>query len=31
MYIQSILWLEEVPFDIEIEEAFETMRNNERN
>lgn len=31
MYIQSILWLEEVPFDPEVEEAFETIRNNERN
>ena len=31
MYIQSILWLEEVPFNPEVEEAFETIRNNERN
>ena len=28
---QSILWLEEVPFNPEVEEAFETIRNNERN
>lgn len=30
-YIQALLWMEEVPFNPEVEEMFEIMRNNERN
>lgn len=30
MYIKAILLMEEVPFNPEVEEAFETIRNNEK-
>lgn len=29
-YIQALLWMEEVPFNPEVEEAFENIRNNEK-
>ena len=27
VFIKALTWLEEVPFDIEVEEAFENLRN----
>ena len=26
-FIKALTWLEEVPFDVEVEEAFENLRN----